>query len=81
LSDLTTPREEWDEAHARQFEKNADHLLDLLPAWIDRGDYAKAHEISLKIEFYREAARSMRQPKAIREERETLTRMEKTDEQ
>lgn len=70
--DLTTEREKWDECHARQFEKNADYLRDLLSAWVLRGEYSKAHEISLKIRFYEEAAQAMRQPKAIREEREQL---------
>ncbi len=73
----TLDREQWAEQEAKQFEKSAEYLQECIAGWIKNGDksgsdnFLKAAEIALKVQFYKDAARQLRQPYYMRLERES----------
>lgn len=73
-----TERERWAEVEARQFEKNADYLVECLPGWLanspNADSFQKCAEITIRIDAWKQAARSLRQPYYMRLERESLER-------
>lgn len=73
----TLDREAWAEQEALQFEKSAEYLQKCIAGWIKMGDesgsdnFLKASEIALKVQFYKDAARQLRQPYYMRLEHES----------
>ena len=76
----TLDREEWAEQEAKQFEKSAEYLQECIAGWIKNGDrsgsdnFLKSAEIALKVQFYKDAARQLRQPYYMRLECESYER-------
>ena len=76
MSDDRTEREQWAEMEAIQFEKSAQYIQDCIAGWLKAGDrtspegFMKCAEIAWKVQFYKDAARQLRQPYYIRLEME-----------
>lgn len=68
-----TDREQWAEAEAVQFEKNAHALEECIEGWLKNPlwyeNTRRASEIAIRVQTWREAARSLRQPYYARTER------------
>ncbi len=73
IDDKRTEREEWAESEANQFDKNANAIEDCIEGWLKNPKFhpnlQKAAEIAIKVETWREAARSLRKPYYARIER------------
>lgn len=68
-----TPHDEWAEQEARQFDKIAEAIESNIEGWQKRGNHPdslhSATVCAIKAETWKEAARLLRQPYAIAQER------------
>lgn len=72
MTDLSAFAEEQNEQWARTFDKSAEAIEGCVAGWLTSHDpesLFKAAQVATSARVWREAARALRQPKAIREER------------